>query len=283
MDLLATIEHVALPKQMPNGAIEPTLSVDQVEQLAVHFNTDGKTIEITALENNIIPERFTRNLNTYTLTDQARLLKSKVAIIGLGGLGGTVTECLSRAGVGNLILVDHDEFEDHNLNRQLVCTQDLLGRSKARSAAERVLRVNNSVFVEAHREELTADNADRIINDCDTVIDCLDSIESRFVLESAAKQAGVPLVSAAVAGLGGQVTTIFPQDKGLELIYGPPKEIKNPKGAETTLGCLPQSVILTAAAQSAEAINVLFGQPVLRDRILMIDVATHTYEVLKLN
>lgn len=283
MDLLATIEHVALPKQMPNGAIEPTLSVDQVEQLAVRFNTDGKTVEISALENNIIPERFTRNLNTYTLADQARLLKSKVAIIGLGGLGGTVTECLSRAGVGNLILVDHDVFEDHNLNRQLLCTQDLLGRSKARSAAERVLRVNNSVFVEAHREKLTTNNADRIIDDCDTVIDCLDSIESRFVLESAAKHAGVPLVSAAVAGLGGQVTTIFPQDKGLELIYGPRKEIKCPKGAETTLGCLPQSVILTAAAESAEAINVLLGKPVLRDRMLMIDVATHTYEVLKLN
>jgi molybdopterin/thiamine biosynthesis adenylyltransferase len=100
------------------------------------------------------------------------------------------------------------------------------------------------------------------------------------VLEGAAKQAGIPLISAAVAGLSGQITTIFPEDTGLELIYGPKKELQQSKGVETTLGCLPQAVMLTAAAESAEVIKVLLDQPVLRDRLLMIDVATHTYEVL---
>jgi molybdopterin/thiamine biosynthesis adenylyltransferase len=281
-DLLATIEKVALPKQMPDGSLEPILPVDQVERLAVSFNTDGRAIEIMALENGIIPERYSRNLHTYSPAQQARLLKSQVAVIGLGGLGGTVTECLSRAGVGQLVLVDHDEFEDHNLNRQLLCTQDLIGASKAQSAAERVMRINNSLSVKSYNDFLDQKNAERILDGCGVVVDCLDSIDSRFVLELAAKQAEIPLVSAAVAGLSGQITTIFPEDTGLELIYGPRQELNRSKGVETTLGCLPQAVMLTAAAESAEVIKVLLGQPVLRDRMLMIDVATHTYEVLTL-
>jgi molybdopterin/thiamine biosynthesis adenylyltransferase len=282
MDVLASIVRSALPTQMPDGSLQPTLTVDQVEQLALRFNTDGKTIEVTALENDIIPERYARNLNTFAPSDQARLLKSRVAVIGLGGLGGTVIECLSRAGVGYLVLVDHDEFEDHNLNRQLVCTQDLIGKAKASSAAERVMHVNGSISVEAFKDSLDSNNAERILTGCDMAVDCLDTIESRFVLESATKKAGIPLVSAAVAGLGGQVTTIFPEDRGLELIYGPPQELKQSKGAETTLGCLPQAVILIAAAESAEVINVLLERPILRDQILMIDVATHRYDILKL-
>lgn len=282
MDLLATIEQVALPKQMPDGSLEPILPVNQVERLAVRFNTDARAVEIMALENDIIPERYCRNLNTYTPAQQARLLKSRVAVIGLGGLGGTVTECLSRAGVGKLVLVDHDDFEDHNLNRQLLCTMDLIGSSKAQSAAERVMRVNNSVSVKSYSELLDQKNAERILDDSELVVDCLDSIETRFVLEAAAKKGGMPLVSAAVAGLSGQITTIFPEDTGLELIYGPRQALNRSKGVETILGCLPQAVMLTAAAESAEVINVLLSRPVLRDRLLMIDVATHTYEVLTL-
>ncbi len=281
MDLLATIETVALPKQMPDGSLQPTLAVDQVEQLAVQFNTDGRSVEIMALENNIIPERYARNFHTYSPAQQARLLQSSVAVIGLGGLGGTVTECLSRAGIGELVLADHDEFEDHNLNRQLLCTQDKIGCSKAHSAAERVMRVNNSISVRSFNDFFNPDNAERILSDCHVAVDCLDTIESRFVLEAAARKAGIPLVSAAVAGLSGRITTIYPDDAGLELIYGPRQELQQTKGVETTLGCLPQAVMLTAAAESAEVINVLLDQPVLRDQMLMIDVATHTYEILK--
>jgi molybdopterin/thiamine biosynthesis adenylyltransferase len=283
MDLLATIEKAALPNQMPDGSLQPTLAVDQIEQLAIQFNTDNRAVEILALEHGIIPERYCRNLYSYTPEQQARLLKSCVAVIGLGGLGGTVTECLSRAGVGSLVLVDHDDFEDHNLNRQLLCTQDLIGSSKVQAAAERVMRVNSAVAVKSYSQFLDRKNAEGILNDSQVVVDCLDSIETRFVLETAARRVGIPLVSAAVAGLSGQVTAIFPEDIGLELIYGPRQALKRSKGVETTLGCLPQAVMLTAAAESAEVINVLLGQPALRKRLLMIDAATHTYDVRALD
>jgi molybdopterin/thiamine biosynthesis adenylyltransferase len=283
MDLLATIEKAALPNQMPDGSLQPTLAVYQIEQLSIQFNTDIRAVEIMALERGIIPERYCRNFYTYTPAQQIRLLKSSVAVIGLGGLGGTVMECLSRAGVGELILVDHDDFEDHNLNRQLLCTQDLIGSSKAQSAAERVMRVNNAVTVKSYTQFLDRSNAEHTLGQSQVVVDCLDSIDTRFVLETVARRIGIPLVSAAVAGLSGQVTAIFPEDTGLELIYGPRKTLNRSKGVETTLGCLPQAVMLTAAAESSEVINILLGQPVLRNRLLMIDAATHTYDILSLS
>ena len=282
--LKSTIENSALPKQMPDGSLEPTLSVAQIEELAIRFGTDGKTIEITALENGILPERYLRNFSSFSASDQIRLLKSKITLVGLGGLGGTVLELLARAGVGHLNLIDGDRFEDHNLNRQLLCTQDRLGTSKARAAAERVCRINSSLTVEAHAEFLTPQNAPRLVNECHAVVDCLDNIKSRFIVEAAVKAAGIPLISAAVAGLTGHVTTIFPQDRGLELIYGPADKLKESKGVEITLGNLPPTVGLIASMESAELIKVLLdhGEQLLRNKMLMVDLSSQTYEVLRL-
>ncbi len=283
-ELKSIIENAALPKQMPDGGLEPTLSVAQIEELTIRFGTDGKTIEITALENGIMPERYLRNFKSFSLSDQIRLLKSKIAVVGLGGLGGTVLELLARAGVGHLNLIDGDRFEDHNLNRQLLCTQDRLGTSKARAAAERACRINSSLTVEAHAEFLTHQNARRLVSECHAVVDCLDNINSRFIIEAAVKTAGVPLISAAVAGLTGHVTTVFPQDRGLELIYGPAGELKESKGIETTLGNLPPTVGLIAAIESAEVIKVLLGhdEQLLRNKMLIVDLSSQTYEVLRL-
>lgn len=281
-NLITTIEKAAMPKQMPDGSLAPILTVDQVEQLAMRFGTDGKTVEIAAFENSVFPERYVRNFSTFTTAEQIRLLKSHITVVGLGGLGGTVTEYLARAGVGHLNLVDGDQFEDHNLNRQTLCTQDRLGQPKARSAAERVCRINSSLTVQAFSEYLTDENADRYIAGSHVVVDCLDNIDSRFTLQSAARQAKIPMVSAAVGGLCGHITTIYPQDQGLELIYGASGQRTSAKGAETVLGCLPQAVGLIAAAESAEVIKVLLDQQTLQNKMLVVDVTTHTYEVLAL-
>ena len=281
----AKVEAEAVSTILPDGKNVRTLSVAQIEELASRLGTDGKTIEITALENEILPERYLRNFSSFTPSDQIRLLKSSVAVVGLGGLGGTVTEWIARAGVGHLDLIDGDRFEDHNLNRQLLCTQNRLGASKARAAADRVARVNSSLTIRAHAETLTAQNAARLINGCHVAVDCLDNISSRFIVEQAARSAGVPFISAAVAGLTGHITTVYPQDKGLELIYGPMEDLRQDRGIETAIGNLPQTVGLLASLESAEVINVLLGRGedrLLRNRMLMVDLSTHTYEILRL-
>ena len=282
--LKTIIETAAQPKQMPDGTVERTLTVAQIEELVIRFGIQGKVIEITALESGIFPERYLRNFKSFSPFEQIKLLKSKVAVIGLGGLGGILAEWLSRAGVGHLSLIDGDRFEDHNLNRQLLCTQDRLGASKARAAADRVGRVNSSLTIQSHAEFIGPQNAARLVNGCHAVVDCLDDIKSRLIVQQAAKAADTPLISAAVAGTTGHVTTVFPGDKGLELIYGPADELKASKGVETTLGNLPHTVGLIASLESAEVINVLLGKNelLLRKKILMVDLSSHTCEVLRL-
>ena len=282
--LKSIIESAAQPKEMPDGAVELTLTVAQIEELVIRFGIQGKVIEVTALENGIFPERYLRNFKSFAPSDQVKLLKSKVAVIGLGGLGGTLVEWLARAGVGHLSLIDGDRFEDHNLNRQLLCTQDRLGASKARAAADRAGRVNSSLTIQAHDEFIGPQNAARLINGCDAVADCLDDIKTRLIVAQAAKAAGVPLISAAVAGTTGHVTTVFPEDPGLELIYGTAGKLKASKGVETTLGNLPHTVGLIASMESAEVIKVLLNKNggLLRNKMLMVDMDTHAYEVLRL-
>ena len=92
------------------------------------------------------------------------------------------------------------------------------------------------------------------------------------------------MVSAAVAGLSGQVTTIYPQDEGLQLIYGPEKDLSSAQGAELTMGCLAQSVALIAAVESAEVLKILLGQEdqLLRNKMLLVDMSTNTFDVLTL-
>ncbi len=281
-DMIKEIKTVAVPKKMPDGTSYHSISVEQTTTLANRFNVRDLTVEISALEADIVPERYSRNMKTYSTQDQATLLKSMVSVVGLGGLGGAATEILARSGVGTLNLIDGDTFEESNLNRQFFCTQDLLLKSKAGAAKRRVNEINSSIVVQQHNEFLQENNVVRILENSDAVIDCLDNLNSRFLLEGATKKAGIPLVSAAVAGVSGHVTSIFHQDQGLRLIYGEPERLPQ-KGAETSLGCLPQAVTIMAALETSEVIKILLKKGnVLRNRLLIVDLTDHTMEVLDL-
>lgn len=283
--LKTAIERLAVDTEMPDRSMQRTLSVAHTQQVAQRYGVSIKEVELTALDNKILPLRYQRNQNTLNLAELKRLLNSRAVIVGLGGLGGTVTEILARANVGHLVLLDGDVFEDHNLNRQLLCTQDRLGTSKARAAADRVASVNSAIAVEYHQTPMDERNRLEMIAGSQVVVDCLDNIPDRFMVQEATRQAGTVLVSAAVAGLSGHVTTIFPEDKGLELIFGPPQVARqSPKGIETQLGCLPQAVSMIAAIEAAEAIKVMLGQTdrVLRNRLLFADLAQNSFDILRL-
>ncbi len=261
-----------------------SISVAGTRALSERCRLSCREIEIEALRNGIIPLRYLRNRATYRTEDQIRFLESRVAVVGLGGLGGVVVEILARAGVGRLTLIDGDRFEDHNLNRQWTSTEKNMGTSKATAAKERVATINTAVDTTAHTTFFTADNGARMITGCHVVVDCLDNIASRFVVEDAARQAGLPFVSAAVAGLAGHVTVIYPQDRGLELVYGPREQARDVKGAEIMLGCPPQTVALVAAKQCAELLNLLADRTgqLLRNKLWVVDLSDQTTEVLSL-
>jgi molybdopterin/thiamine biosynthesis adenylyltransferase len=281
-DLKRALEERAEPLGFSDGTPFRGLSAAAVIQLAGASGQTGGAVEIAALENGIIPARYARNFNTFSAADQMALLRSTAAVVGLGGLGGGVAEMLARTGVGHLILIDGDRFEDSNLNRQFFSRTDRLGTAKAAAAAERIAQVNPSVITSVYTEFMMEENAPRLLKGSDVVVDCLDSIAARFTLEAAAMAAGLPLVSAAVAGAAGHVTVIFPGDRGLKSVYGDMDDASE-KGAETAMGCLSPGVTLLSALEVSETVKVLLKRDaLLRNRLLVVDLMENLMEIMSL-
>jgi molybdopterin/thiamine biosynthesis adenylyltransferase len=280
--LLDRLDSLSETKSFPDNATYRGLAVASVLRLAKEFSVAGKDIEIAALEQGIVPERYVRNMKTFTIEEQAILLKSSVSVVGLGGLGGGVTEILARIGVGKLTLIDGDSFEDSNLNRQFLSRQGILATPKAEAAARRVKEINSSIIVCQHNAFFSEETGEVLIGSPDVVVDCLDSLQTRMVLERISKRIGVPLVSAAVAGSSGHITTIFPEDHGLQLIYGE-KIDPTLKGAEASLGCLPHAVTLLASLECSEVIKILLKSgTVSRNKLLVVDLLDNTFDTLQL-
>ncbi len=214
-------------------------------------------------------ERYLRNHDAISEEDQAFLATKRVLVVGCGGLGGMVIECLARIGVGYLRVVDGDVFEESNLNRQLLSSTMNLGRPKTLAAQQRVMAVNPLVEVDAVQAELTVENARQLLGECDVAVDCLDNIPARLVLQEAAKEAGIPVVHGAVAGWLGRICVIQPGEDLLTLLYPEPDEMR---GEERLTGTLSFTAALTASWQSAETVKLLLGKPGLQAEILEVDL-----------
>lgn len=257
-------------EQRTEGVSQPALCLAESARLARQLGCEVRSVDLGALRAHIVPERYRRNLGTLGWDGQARLLEACVAVVGAGGLGGWIIEGLARMGVGYLVIIDGDRFEENNLNRQLGCTEGTLGRLKAECLAERVAQVNGSVRVTAHVALMNADNAPQLLAGAQVVVDALDTLPARLVLQGAAAALGVPMVHGAIGGYTGQVMTILPGDPGLTALYGsgPLPE----RGVETQLGNPAATPMMVAAWQVQEVVKLLVGQgELLRGRVLVMD------------
>lgn len=276
------IGQAAVERLRPDGTVYRSLSTEAVRSLADRSQISPHRVEHAALAMDIVPERYTRNMTSLSPADQQRLLDSTVCIAGVGGLGGHVAEILARIGVGRLRLVDGDRFEDSNLNRQRFADADSLGHPKAQTARERIAAINPAVEVAALAEVLTAKNGADLLGKADIAVDCLDSLSARRALQTACRRKKIPMVSAAVAGMSGQLTVIFPEDKGLAALYGDLAAAPD-RGAETTLGNLPFAVSLLASLECGETVKVLLGRTsTLHKRLLLFDLAEPLFEIIDL-
>jgi len=213
---------------------------------------------------------------------QIKLLRSTVAVVGLGGLGGYVAEALARMGVGRLILIDGDVFEEHNLNRQILSTEAGLGTHKAELAQQRVSGINSAVEVIGHVTRLTRENLPRLLEGADLVVDGLDRLPTRLILQEGAQALGIPMVHGSIAGYLGQVMTIFPGDRGLRSLYGEPGDLPD-QGLEAQLGTPAATPMAVAAWEAQEAVKILLGRgEPLRNRLLVMDMESGTIDVLQL-
>ena len=253
--------------------------------------------------------RYARNLEALSVSDQAILAGRTVAVVGCGGLGGYLLEYLGRLGIGGLIAIDGDCFDETNLNRQLLCTEADIGKAKALVAAERLGRVNGSVRMTGHALRLTELNGPSLLAGADLVMDACDNIPPRRSLQLIAARLNVPLVHGAIAGWYGQVATILPGDPGFDLIYRQPEAssksnfsdasaafaagLAEPgkqgepgergRGIENRLGNLSFGPAAVAAWQTAEAVKLFSGRgQTLHGRIMVMDFLENETEVFSL-
>lgn len=152
-------------------------------------------------------ERYARHLVLSEVggPGQQRLKAARVAIVGMGGVGGPAALYLAAAGVGTLRLIDDDAVGLSNLQRQIAFATPDLGRAKVEAGAEALTALNPHVHVETVADRLTAENAARLIEGCGVVIDGTDDFAARFAVNAACVAAGIPLVSGALGRWSGQV------------------------------------------------------------------------------
>ncbi len=148
-----------------------------------------------------------------------------------------------------------------------------LNRHKTLAAKQRVMAVNPLVEVDAVQADLTTANAMELVADCDVVVDCLDNIPARMVLQEAAKNAGLPLVHGAVAGWCGQVCVVQPGEDLLRILYGDANE---DQGEEVSAGTLSFTAAAVGALQAAEVVKLLLGRQGLRGELLVLDLLNAT-------
>jgi molybdopterin/thiamine biosynthesis adenylyltransferase len=258
------------------------IRLQQVRELAVVNDCSVREVELAALEAGVVPWRYARNVGTIGLEGQAKLLQATAAVVGLGGLGGFVTEALARMGVGRLILIDGDVFAEHNFNRQLLSAEGKLDMVKAEVARQRVAEINSAVEVTVCAVMLTGETLPQLLREADVVVDALDRLPIRLILQEGLQALGVPLVHGSVAGFLGQVMTIFPGDAGLRGLYGGAGELPE-QGLEAQLGTPAATPMAVAAWEAQEVVKILTGcgEP-LRNRLLVMDMGAGSVDFLEL-
>lgn len=251
----------------------------QVEA-AERFGATLAEVEEISLALGIMPARYQRNRTIISVSDQLTLFRSCVAVIGCGGLGGYIVEELARLGVGRIIVVDHDVFEEHNLNRQLFSSPASLGKAKVAAATVRISEINPAVTLIPLQAAFSPENGADLLAGCQIAVDALDSIQVRLELAEACTAMNIPLVHGAIAGWFGHVTTQFPGENTLQTIYS---SWKAGKGVEQTLGNPSFTPAVIASLEVAEVSKVLLGQGTpLRGRQLLVDLFSMEMSIINM-
>ncbi len=224
-------------------------------------------------------ERYSRQIlwPSFGEEGQRKLKGAHVVVAGVGGLGSTASMLLAAAGVGRITIIDCDKVELSNLNRQLLHWDEDIGRMKVESALRKLQRLNPTVQFKAFEERITEENVFELLNGAQLVVDAMDNMATRFVLNKACIELGIPFVHGGIYGFMGQVTTVLPgQGPCLRCVF--PKDIEGPRPFPV-FGFTP---VVVSSLEVAEAIKVLagIGEPLI-GRLLLINAETMEFTVVK--
>ncbi len=155
-----------------------------------------------SINNNVsLNDQFNRTALLYGNSAVNTLSQCRVAVFGIGGVGGYVCEALIRSGIGSIDIIDDDKVAPSNINRQIIALHSTVGRYKTDVMQERLLDINPNVIIHNHKVFFTADNADRFdFSDYDYVVDAIDSVSGKIALVQLCQQSNTPIISSMGAG-----------------------------------------------------------------------------------
>ena len=213
---------------------------------------------------------------------QAKLARARILIVGAGGLGSPAALYLAAAGIGTIGLIDNDRVDLSNLQRQILHHTPDVGRSKVQSAKEKIHALNSDVTVETYDERLTAQNALKLIQAYDVVLDGVDNFPAKFLINDACFFANKPLVHGGILRFDGRIFTILPgQSACFRCIF------KNPPPPGSVASCQEAGIIGAVAGiigtiQATEALKLILGigRP-LTDRLLDFDARTTKFREIR--
>jgi molybdopterin/thiamine biosynthesis adenylyltransferase len=219
--------------------------------------------------------RYSRHilLNELGIEGQERILAAHALVIGAGGLGSPVALYLASAGVGRITLVDHDEVDATNLQRQIAHTLERVGQLKVDSAQQAIHAINPDVKVTALAERADAALLDRLVAQADVVLDCCDNFATRQAVNLACMRHGKPLVSGAAIRMDGQVSVFDPRQPTspcYACVFPPEPAPEETRCA--TMGVFAPLVGIIGSMQAAEALKLIsHAGSSLAGRLLMLD------------
>lgn len=220
----------------------------------------------------------------FDIAGQQRLKEARVMILGSGGLGCPVALYLGAAGVGQLTLVDDDQIELANLQRQIGFQQSWLGDSKAERLAERVRAINPEITVKTVNRRVDGEDLAQLVADATLVLDCTDNFNTRFALNRASVATGVPLVSGAAIRGEGQLSVYDPRNPESPCYHCLYEEQGNEDLTCSEAGVIAPLVGMIGSAQAMEAIKVIaqIGSPLV-GRLLILDAWQMQWREMKLS
>ena len=214
---------------------------------------------------------------------QQKLKKAKIAVVGVGGLGTVSSLYLALAGVGYIRLIDQDTVETNNLHRQILYTPDDLHYPKAEAAAKRLQKINPLITVEAVPENLHPSNAERLLRGVDCVVDGLDNMMTRYIVNRACVRMKVQYVFGAAIGIEGNLSVFFPPETGcLECL------MPNLSDADL-LTCSTRGVVgvtpgIIGALQAMETIKLITGiGSTLKGKLMVCDFSDMTFTTIDIS
>lgn len=229
--------------------------------------------------------RYSRHimLPQVNIEGQQKLLRARVLLIGLGGLGSPVAMYLAASGIGHLVIADHDKVDLHNLQRQIIHSTATIGQDKAVSATQTLQSLNPGIRITAFNKKLDESALREQVRSADAVVDGSDNFATRFALNRICVAEKTPLISGAVIRMEGQVT-VFRADRAdspcYRCLY---KEMDEPDERCSETGILAPVAGIIGSIQAVETLKVLLDMgETLMGRLLILDARTMALREIKL-